>query len=132
MLGPMTETTYEPMGHGAEAKATLLQQFTAAPTAMRKKLMRLAAQQGFFEATEMTKARDEAFFGCCVTDLRARRRTEAQIKQFVSRLGSLPNDELDFLVVVCIDMDNPAKVTFVPGFTRHIERLLDSLASSLQ
>ena len=128
----MTETTYEPMGHGADAKNTLLQQFTGAPAPMRKKLMRLAAQQGFVDSAEMTKARDEAFFGCCVADLRARRRTDAQIKDFVSRLGSLPNDELDFLVVVCIDMDNAAKVTFVPGFTRHIERLLDNLASSLQ
>jgi hypothetical protein len=120
------------MGHGVEAKNTLLQQFTGAPAPMRKKLMRLAEQQGFIDSAEMTKARDEAFFGCCVADLRARRRTDAQIKQFVSRLGSLPNDELDFLVVVCMEIENAAKVTFVPGFTRHIERLFESLATSLQ
>lgn len=127
----MTERTFEPMTDRVEHKTTLLKQFTAAPTTLRKKFMRLAEQQGFVDSTEMSQGRDEAFFHCCVADLRARRRTDPQIKAFVSRLGSLPNDELDFLVVLCIEID-AAKVRFVPGFTGHVERLLDGLAPTLQ
>jgi hypothetical protein len=128
----MAERTFEPMKEGVEHKNTLLKQFTAAPSALRKKFMRLAEQQGFVVATEMTKVRDEAFFGACVTDLRSRRRSDDDVKAFVSRLASLPNDELDFLVVVCIEIESTGKVTFLPGFTRHIERLFESLASSVQ
>jgi hypothetical protein len=132
MLVGMTEPTFEPMTDGVAPKDALLEQFTAAPAPLRRKFMRLAERQGFVASTEMTQMRDQAFFGCCVADLRARRRTDPQIKAFASRLASLPNDELDFLVVVCIEMENNGRVTFVPGFTRHIERLLEALGRTLQ
>jgi hypothetical protein len=121
----MTQKTYEPMRHGVEDKNILLKQFTGAEPAKRKKFMRLAEQQGFVDAAELTRDRDEAFFGCCVADMRARGRSDDETKKFVSKLGSLPNDELDFLVVLCTDVEN-TKVTFVPGFTRHIERLFQT------
>jgi hypothetical protein len=122
----MSHLTYEPMSGATEMKTTLLEQFCGAPPQLRKRFIQIGEQQGFTAVADMSRERDEAFFGSCVADLRRAGKTDEEVKAFAESLSFLPQDELDFLVALCVQIDAPGRVTFLRGFTEHIQRLFNA------